>query len=204
MRISPAVAGVAVATALVVATGGCGSHSTSSTPKPGSATSAPASRGPAPSAAPARPGEYAGLLIKATDIDAPVTFTAGPAADNPNGQPGVATTFRDEDGSHQIKDTIQVFADPAAATNALNAAKGAQGDVVKKPTSRPATIGTGGTTLSGDSPDGLKGVTVLLFTEGRALVTLQFDGPPGSLVPQEFMTDVGQKQDAAVKKGLGG
>jgi len=206
VRISAAVAaGAAVATALAVATSGCGSHSTSSTPKPGSATSAPGSRGPAPtSGAPARPGEYAGLLITATDLNAPVTFTAGPPTDNPNGRPGVAMTFRDEDGSHLIKDTIQVFADPAAATDALNAAKGAQGDVVKKPTSRPANIGTGGTTLSGDSPDGLRGVTVLLFTEGRALVTLQFDGPPGSLVPQDFMTDVGQKQDAAVKKGLGG
>ncbi len=203
MRISAA-ASVAVATALMVATGGCGSHSTSSAPKSGSTTSAPGSRGPVSSSSSGRPGEYAALLIKATDIDAPVTFTAGPATDNPNGQPGIATTFRAEDTVHQIKDTIQVFADPAAATDALNAAKGAQGDVVKKPTSRPADIGTDGTTLSGDSPDGLKGVTVLLFTEGRALVTLQFDGPPGSLVPQDFMTDVGRKQDAAVKKGLGG
>ena len=205
MRISAAVASVAVATALVVAVGGCDNRSTSSTPKSGSATSAPDSRGPAPSSpAPGRPGEYAALLIKATDINAPVTFTAGPATDNPNGQPGIARTFRAEDTNHQIEDTIQVFADPAAATNALNAAKCAQGDVVKKPTSRPANIGTGWTTLSGDSPDGLKGVTVLLFTEGRALVTLQFDGPPGSLVPQDFMTDVGRKQDAAVKKGLDG
>ncbi|CNK70199.1 Uncharacterised protein [Mycobacterium tuberculosis] len=45
---------------------------------------------------------------------------------------------------------------------------------------------------------------MLLFTEGRALVTLQFDGPPGMLPPPDFLTDVGQKQDAAVKKGLGG
>ena len=206
MRFSPAVlAGVAAAAALTVALSACGSHSTSSNPKPGSATSAPGTSGPAPaSSAAAQPGQYAGLLIQATDINAPVTFTGGPPTDNPNGKPGVATTFRDEDGSHQIKDTIQVYADPVAATAALNAAKGAQGDVVKNPTSRPANIGTGGTTLSGDSPDGNKGVTVLLFTQGRALVTLQFDGPPGSLVPQEFMTDVGQKQDAAVKKGLGG
>ncbi|MFY2858761.1 hypothetical protein ACOJVU_02770 [Mycobacterium sp. THU-M104] len=206
MRISPvAAASVAVAAVLVVATSGCGTHSTTSTPKSGSATSARSSRGPEPtSATPVGPGEYAGLLIKATDIHAPVTFTGSPPTENPNGQPGVATTFRDEDGSHLIKDTIRVFDDPAAATNALNAAKSAQGDIVKKPTSRPANIGTGGTTLSGDSPDGLKGVTVLLFTAGKALVTLQFDGPPGSLVPQEFMTDVGQKQDAAVKKGLGG
>ncbi len=149
-------------------------------------------------------GDYTGLLIQATDINAPVTFTGAPPTKNPNGRPGAATTFKDDDGSHVIKDTIEVFADPAAATNALNAAKGAQGGNIKNPTSRPADIGTGGTTVSGDSPDGSKGVTVLLFTEGRALVTLEFDGPPASLAPEDFVTDVGQKQAAAVKKGLGG
>jgi len=30
-----------------------------------------------------------------------------------------------------------------------------------------------------------------LFTEGRAFVTLQFDGPPGMLPPPDFLTDVG-------------
>lgn len=48
-------------------------------------------------------------------------------------------------------------------------------------------------------------MTVLMFTEGRGFVTLQFvggsDSPPP---PPDFVTDVGQKQDAAVKKGLGG
>jgi hypothetical protein len=47
-------------------------------------------------------------------------------------------------------------------------------------------------------------VTVLLFTEGNAFVQVEFDGPPSALVPPDFVTDVGQKQDAAVKKGLGG
>jgi hypothetical protein len=206
MRIVPAtvVAGIAAATALAVALSGCGSHPTSSPSKPGPAAPATSTRSSAPtSSAPAQPGGYTGLLIQATDINAPVTFTGGPPTNNPNGQPGVATTFTDEDGSHAIKDTIQVFADPAAATEALNAAKGAQGNVVKDPITHPISIGAGGTTLSGDSPDGSKGVTVLLFTESRALVTLEFDGPPGSLVPHDFMTDVGQKQAAAVKKGLG-
>jgi hypothetical protein len=212
MKISPAVvAGVAAATALAVSVSGCGSHPSPSTSESSSASesaaasSATSTSSPAPgSSAPATPGGYTGLLIQAGDINAPVTFTGSPPTNNPNGQPGVATTFTDEDGSHVIKDTIQVFADPAAATNALNAAKGAQGSAVKNPTTGAASIGTGGTTLSGESPDGSKGVTVLLFTQGRALVTLEFDGPPGSLVPRDFMTDVGQKQAAAVKKGLGG
>jgi hypothetical protein len=143
-------------------------------------------------------------LIQATDINAPIQFTGGQPTNNPNGQPGAAITFSTEDNSHVIKDTIQVLADPAAATNALNAAKGTQGNAVKDPKSAPFNVGTGGTTLSGNSPDNSKGVMVVLFTEGKAFVTLEFDGPVDSLPPQDFVTDVSQKQDAAVKKGLGG
>ncbi|MGD1174127.1 hypothetical protein ACKUVQ_17920 [Mycobacterium seoulense] len=200
------VAGVAATTALTVAVVGCGGKSsTPSTSKPASSSSATSAQSSAPtSSAPAQPSEYTGLLIQASDINAPIPFTATPPTSNPNGQPGVATTFKDEDGSHVIKDTIQVFADPGAATTALDAAKGAQGDVVKNPTTQAATVGTGGTTLLGNSPDKSKGVTILLFTEGRAFVTLEFDGPPDTLAPADFVNDVGQKQDAAIKKGLGG
>lgn len=127
-----------------------------------------------------------------------------PPTDNPNGQPGVSTTFKDEDGSHAIKITIGIYDDPGAATNALNAAKGQQGAVVKDPSTQPSNIGSGGTMLMGNAPDRSKGVVVLLFTEGKALATLEFDGPTDTLAPPEFANDVGQKQDAAIKKGLGG
>ncbi|OBH24883.1 hypothetical protein A5692_00180 [Mycobacterium sp. E342] len=198
-------AGVAAAAALAVAIAGCSKHSTPSTPKPGSSSSATSAPSSTPtSSASAQANQYVGLLIQASDINAPIPFTATPPTSNPNGQPGVATTFKDEDGSHVIKDTIQVLADPDAATNALNAAKGAQGDVIKNPTTQAANVGTGGTTLMGNSPDKSKGVTILLFTEGKAFVTLEFDGPPDTLAPADFVNDVGQKQDAAIKKGLGG
>jgi len=206
MRIShTAVAGLAAATALTVSLAGCGSKPTSSTSNSGSATSATTTRSSgATSSGSAQPSDYTALLIQATDIDAPVTFTGSPPTNNPNGQPGVATTFSTQDNSHVIKDTIQVLADPAAATDALNAAKGKQGDAVKNPTTQPLSVGTNGTTLLGNSPDGSKGVTILLFNEGRAFVTMEFDGPRDSLAPPDFVTDLGQKQDAAIKKGLGG
>ncbi|OBG36053.1 hypothetical protein [Mycobacterium sp. E3198] len=209
MRVSRTViAGLAAATALSVSVAGCGSKPAPSTsPTSQSGSSSPgtntSSSAPKPSA-PAQGADYASLLIQATDIDAPIQFTGSPPTNNPNGQPGVATVFSTQDNSHVIKDTIQVFPDPAAATNALNAAKGAQGDNVKNPKSEPFNVGTGGTTLTGNSPDNSKGVLILLFTEGRAFVTLEFDGPVDSLPPQEFVTDVAQKQQAAVKKGLGG
>jgi len=192
-------AGVAVATALTVSVAGCGSKPASST----SSTSKPGSSSPATTPT-AQQNDYTGLLIKVTDINAPIQFTAGPPTNNANGQPGAAITFSTDDNSHVIKDTIQVLADPGAATNALNAAKGAQGNNVKNPATSPFEVGTGGTTVSGNSPDNSKGILVVLFTEGKAFVTLEFDGPVDSLPPQDFVTDVAQKQLAAVKKGLGG
>jgi hypothetical protein len=198
-----AIAGVAAA-ALAVSVAGCGGNHASSTAKSGSAASGANTSSAAPASAPGQGADYSGWLIKASDINAPVSFTGSPPIKNPNGQPGVATTFSTDDGSHVIRDTIQVLADPTAATNALNAAKGAQSGALKNPITQPAEIGAGGTTLLGDAPDGSKGVTFLMFTEGKAFVTLEFDGPVDSLAPPDFVTDVGQKQDAAVKKGLGG
>lgn len=207
-----AVAGIAAVTALTTAltTAGCDGKSAGPASSPGSTGAPTSSRGPAPTSptssasTSAQATDYSGLLIQATDIDAPIPFTGAPPTNNPNGQPGVATTFSTDDGSRVIKDTIQVLADPTAATNALNAAKGNQANVIKNPTTQPSSVGAGGTTLLGNSPDGSKGVTLLMFTEGRALVTLEFDGPRDMLAPPDFVTGVGQKQDAAVKKGLGG
>jgi len=208
MRVSRAVAAtVAVLTALTVSVAGCGhkpASSTASTSKSGSSSPATNTSSSAPtSSASAQPSDYTGLLIKATDINAPIQFTAGPPTNNPNGQPGAAVTFSTDDNSHVIKDTIQVLADPGAATNALNAAKATQGNNVKNPKTDSFNVGTGGTTVSGNSPDNSKGILIVMFTEGRAFVTLEFDGPVDSLPPQDFVTDVAQKQDAAVKKGLG-
>jgi hypothetical protein len=191
MRISlTVIAGVAVATILAgMSVVGCSSHSKSSTAT-GSATSARA-----------QPDDYTGLLIKASDINAPETFTASPAIRNPNGQLGAATTFSDQDRTHVIVDTIHILLDPAAAANALDSARAAQIESLHgKPV--PVDIGGSGTKISGSSPDGSKGVTMLLFTEGKAFVTLEFDGPNYALAPPDFVTDVGRKQDAAIKKGL--
>jgi hypothetical protein len=200
MRIARTMAAGVAAATLVVSAVGCGgktsSPATSGSPAPSSSTGHGSTS--------AQPTDYVGLLIQASDINAPETFTGSPPTSNPNGQPGVATIFSTQDGGHVIKDTIQVLADPAAAAGALNAAKTAQGGAIKQPSTAAADVGTGGTTLLGNAPDGSKGVTILLFTEGRALVTLEFDGPVESLAPPEFVTDVGNKQDAAVKKGLGG
>jgi hypothetical protein len=207
-------AGVLATTTLAASVAGCSSTQSSSTTKAGSAT-ATTTAGSPQSSAPAQPSDYTRLLLKVTDIDAPIPFTAGPPTNNPDGQPGAEITFnsqphpRDQEGvtinDVHILDTIRVLPDPAAATSALNSAKTGQGSVASDATTDSAAVGTDGTIRSGKSPDGSKGVTMLLFTEGRAFVTLEFVGPADDPPPPPgFVTDLGQKQDAAVKKGLGG
>jgi hypothetical protein len=186
-------ASAAIVTTLAgVSAVGCSSHSTSSTPTSGSGTTthAPLS-------------DYTKLLIKNTDIKAPDAFTAGPPTKDPNGQLGATTTFTDQDQSHVIIDTIEILLNPEAAANGLDSAKAIHREsLLAKPLS--AEVGVGGVTISGLSQDHSKGVTVLLFTEGKTLVTLEFQGPSYVVAPQDFVVDVGQKQDEAIKKGLGG
>jgi hypothetical protein len=202
MRISPTPVG-AVAVMMLAAVSGCSNGSKPSPATPKLATSTAASRTSTSSSASAQPSNYTGLLIQASDINAPETFTATPPINSPNGQPGITTTFSNQDRTHVIVDTIQILPDPAAAVSALESAKATRDGYVHG-VPEPIGVGTGGTTISGPSPDGTKGVTVLLFTEGKAFAELEFDGPPDVLVPPDFVTDVGQKQDAAIKKGLAG
>lgn len=201
MKISPtlvAAVGISLAAASVA---GCSSGAKSSSARPSSTTSVAGTSVSTPTTA--QPSDYSGLLIQASDINAPEPFTATPPINNPNGQPGVTTTFSNQDRTHVIVDSIQILSDPAAAVRALKAAKATTNGYVHG-VPEPIAIGTNGTTISGPSPDGAKGVTVLMFTEGRAFAEVEFDGPPDSLVPTDFVTDVGQKQDAAIKKGLAG
>jgi hypothetical protein len=196
MRIShPLMAAAIVASALTGASvAGCSSHSKSSTPASGSPTT---------STTHVQAGDYISLLIKASDIDAPEPFTASPPVNNPNGQQGATTTFTDQDHSHTIVDTIRIMLDPAAAANELDSAKALHREaLLAKPMS--AEVGVDGATISGTSSDHSKGETVLVFTEGKAFVTLEFDGPSYALAPPDFVLDVGHKQDDAIKKGLGG
>jgi len=56
--------------------------------------------------------------------------------------------------------------------------------------------------LSGTSADKSMAVTVVLFTEGKALVNLEFDGAPNDPIDAGVAADIARKQDAAIKNGL--
>jgi hypothetical protein len=193
MRIPPPVIATTatVATLVGALTVGCGNDSKSPTPSSGSPTTTHAAI-----------SDYTTLLIKAGDINAPDPFTAGPPTKDPNGQQGATVTFGDADHSHSIIDTIAILPDIEAAASALDSAKATQRENLHAKSLR-VEVGVGGVTVTGQSPDHSKGITVLLFTEGKAMVTIEFDGPSFTLAPQEFVTDVGQKQDEKIKKALG-
>ena len=200
-----ALAGLA-ATSMVVGVSvvGCAGNKSSTTSSSGSATSA-GSNSATSSSSSAAAADYTGLLIKASDITLPGdTFTGQPPIQNPNGQPGVAQIFSNQNDTRHVGDTILILPDPDQAVSELDLEKAALGDLVKGGTPAPAAVGTGGTMVSGTAPDGAKAVTVLLFTEGKAFTNLEFDSAPNDPVPPQFVTDVGQKQDTAIKNGLHG
>ncbi|WIM88618.1 hypothetical protein PT015_03750 [Candidatus Mycobacterium wuenschmannii] len=201
-----AVAGLTAATVLVgLSVTGCSSKSDkpASTSSSASATAKSSTAEPSSSEAPS--GGYAKLLIKAEDITLPGdTFTLSPPTENPNGKTGVAGVFSNQADTREIGDTIMILPDSAGAATALDGAKSSLSSNVTGGEAQPAAVGEGGTIVQGTSPDGSKSVTVLLFTEGKAFVTLEFDGKPDDPVPPAFATDIGQKQDAAIKSGLAG
>jgi hypothetical protein len=154
-----------------------------------------------PGLALAAPGDYGTLPVNPNDVTDSTAYAVASSVQNPNGQPGVTAVYTHRDGSRQITETILVLPDPAAAAAALS---GSPAVAVIDPTRQPAAVGTGGTVVSGLSPDRSQSVTVLTFTEGNAASTIEFDGPANDPVPTDLVVDLGQQQAAAIRGALAG
>ncbi|WP_372489537.1 hypothetical protein [Candidatus Mycolicibacterium alkanivorans] len=183
---------------------------------PGATSSAPAVLAPiattstttkatASSAAGAAPSvDFTRLLLQARDIStAEDSYTAQPATANPDGRPGAEVLLVNQDQTKAVDILIAGLPDPATAPAALQEAQVNLANTVTGGQPQPSPVGAGGTMVSGTSPDGKKSVTVLLFTEGAALARVEFDGVPGQPASSAFVTDTGQKQDIALRVGLG-
>jgi hypothetical protein len=198
-----AVVSVAAATILMgMLVPACSSKSKTASPS-GSAGAA-TSTGSSTSVS-AAPIDYTTLLIQGDDISStpPNVFTAAePPTQNPNGMPGAAVLFKNQDDSDRIGDTVLVLPDAGGATNAMSGSVASLGNTVTGGNPQPLAVGNGGTMVSGTSPDNSKAVTVVLFTEGKASITLEFDGAPGDVVPPDFALGVAAQQDAAIKNKL--
>jgi hypothetical protein len=186
-----------------VAVTGCGgdksSSPSSSTSASASTSAAPSSAAPTSSSGAAQPSDYSGLLIKPTDIVVPGdTFTLAQTLPVPN-PAGAEGVFMDQGGTRKIDDTIYVYPDAGAASQALDqSAKGIQELSVKAPPT-PADVGTGGQMAVGPSPDGSKAKAIVMFTEGKVFTVLEFESPQNDPVQPDFVLDLGRKQDAAIK-----
>ncbi|MGY4647937.1 hypothetical protein [Mycobacterium sp. URHB0021] len=130
------------------------------------------------------------------DVSDSLAYSAAPFDIDPEGRPGVEAVYTPrEGGTRQITTTILVLPDAQAAVAALAADPADMANTQ----SQPAAQGAGGTMLSGTSPDGTESVTVLTFTEGNTAATIEFDGPPSDPAPADFVMELGQKQDTAIK-----
>lgn len=140
--------------------------------------------------------DYSTLPVDPNTITDSLAYTAAPLDIDPNGQPGVMAEYTHrEGGTRQITTTILVLSDAQAATAAVS---GAAAEVGNQQT-QPVAVGTGGTMVTGTSPDGTESVAVLTFTEGNVATTIEFDGPPNDPVPADMVIELGQKQAAAIK-----
>ena len=180
------------AAALAVSLAACSSSSSGGSSTEPTNSTTPTSAVSSPSTT-----DYTSLLLTASDVPLP-GVKAGTAAAPPQGSGGtVAFTAT---GGRSLGDTVLVLASPdqaqAAAAQSVSAAK--QGITGAKASTAP--IGDGGTAIRGVAQG--KSVAVLIFTDGRALVVMQFVGKKSDPVPTSFIQQVATAQDAKVKAGL--
>jgi hypothetical protein len=147
----------------------------------------------------AQPGDFSTLPVDPNLITDSLAYSAAPPVFNPNGQPGVQAVYTHRDGSRQITSTVLVLPDAQAATAALDGARAELAGKVANGKTQPAAVGSGGTMLTGTSPDGSKSVTVLSFAEGNTATTLEFDGASTDPAPSDLVLELGRKQDTAIR-----
>ncbi len=191
MKPANAVVGLAAAVALSVLAPACGSNDEKAPASSSSTTSATGSSSASATAtsSTAASADYTNLLVPLTDLQ-PLSgdpLQVGQPASPTNDPPGVEGTFRNAKGDNIISFNIAVLPDAAAAVKAMSGTVGILDNWVVGGTPQPVAVGNGGTAALGTSPDKTKAVTVLLFTEGRASVTIHFEGPratpPRSISP---------------------
>ncbi len=186
--------------AVMAACAGCGDADKGAPPPSSSSASATSSAVTGPPSG--RPSDYGSLLIKPDEVGGGFTAPQSPML-NPNNAPGAAQLFSNADSSRRLWDTIVVASDPSAAAAELSSTQGGYNGKVSG-SWQPLAVGANGASISGTAPDNSQAMTVLVFTEGRALVTLEFDSVPNDPTDPAVALDIGRKQDAAIKRGLPG
>jgi hypothetical protein len=164
---------------------------------PAFTTTSPATSSASPTAAAADHGK---LLLTAADLsDAEDTFVEQSREPGPNGVPGATAFFVNEADTRAISNTLFIYPDAATASASLQQATSTT-KVAGEPQS--AGVGQDGVVIRGSRPDEGNAVTLLLFTEGPALVRLEFQSADGDQTTDGFVTSIGKMQQIALRYGL--
>ncbi|MDF2824043.1 MAG: hypothetical protein K0R68_1451 [Mycobacterium sp.] len=205
----PAAALAASATALTLVLGGCtpaeqtSADGTSTTTTSSGVPTLPAFTTSTTTSAAPKSVDYSRLLLTADDLsDAEDTFTQRSSTPDADGTPGASAFFVNSEDTRAITDTIVAYPDAQGASAALQQVVADPSKVVRGGTPQPFPVGTDGTLIRGTAPDGSKDVTLLVFTEGRALVRLRFESATGDVTSDPFVTSVGKMQQIALRAGL--
>ncbi|BAX93058.1 hypothetical protein [Mycobacterium shigaense] len=178
--------------------GNSGPASTSSSP---AAQSSSVAATPTTTAAGSAPlGDYTYLLIQASDVGPDFTPVGAPVQ-NPGDAAGAGQSFGNPNRTRTVNDTVFVSIDPTVALQSESDYLAAFPKYVAS-APQPLEIGSNGWIGVGKSPDKSKAVTYLVFAEGKAVVTIEFDSATDDPVPQDLVLDVARKQDGAVKSRL--
>jgi hypothetical protein len=150
-----------------------------------------------------QPVDYRRLLLTAADIsDQEDTFIERSSTPDADGLPGASVFFVNEEDTRAITDTIVMYPTAQEATAALQQVVADPAKVVSGGQPRPIPVGTDGTVIKGTSPEGEKDVTLLVFTQDRALVRLKFESATGDSTTDPFVTSIGKMQLIALRTGL--
>ncbi|WP_418767054.1 hypothetical protein [Mycobacterium neumannii] len=209
LTITKSMSAAAVAAAICAATVGCDA-TTGPVPNTGTAsptTSPTASPAPATTTTgtdqPDAAFDYSRLLLQASDLsDAEDTFTVASTNPAPGGLPGSSALFVNQDDTRAISNTVVIYPDAETATRTLREAIPKLDQVAVDATPRPVPVGTDGTIAVGESVDRSKAVTLVLFTQGPALVRLEFQSAQGDAPTEEFVINIGKMQNVALRVGL--
>ena len=193
---------IGLATAIVGTAAAC-SPAADSPSSPWVATPSAPSSTAAPKTSKSEASDYSHLLLQAEDVSIPPeSFTARSSNVNPDGQSGASALFVNADDTRAIADTILIYPDSATAAATLKQASAAVSTMVTGGQPEPVPVGSNGTVISGTAPDGSKAVTLLMFTQGRAVVRLEFNSNPDDPVPPQTVASVGRMQQIALRIGL--
>ena len=189
----------ALAVASILTLTGCGGEQPVLAP-----LALPSAAGTITSTAPAAEFDYRKLSLQPQDMALPNAGYSVPeaASVNPQGIPGAEVMITSDDSTNAVGITISLLPDASTAPEELPKAVANLSTVRSAAAPVSVAVGEEAVAITGTTPDGTKSATALVFRQDRAIVRIDFYSLPGDPAPMELVTDIGQKQAAAVRVGL--